>query len=672
MERTHTAYTVVFLLILLTCRLYGQTVCNTPGQNPNTAFPVCGTSVFNQTSVNLCGGRQIPHPTCSPGYDDRNPYYYKFTCFQSGTLGFTITPNNASSDYDWQIFDITGRNPNEIFTNVNLTICSNWSGNPGTTGTNGTAANLHACGGNTPNFSRWPSIIQGREYLLMISHFTNTQAGYKLEFGGGTAVITDPNMPLMQALEVSCGGTEFYLKLNKPVKCSSIAADGSDWEFFNGNVPIASARGAGCNNGFDTDSIIITTVNAVPAGSFALRSKTGTDGNTLLDICDNQLAAGQTLVVNRLPVQPSVIDSIRPVQCRPTEVQLVMSSDMLCNSIAADGSDFQITGPAPVVISGAVQNSCSNGRTNVIRVQFQRPITVGGTYTLSVKQGTDGNTLLNNCAEPTIAGTSATFLAYDSVSGRIDISVQSSCTADTITFSSPSANGINSWKWTETGRGVVGSAAVYQKINTDTGEVRMTLEVSNGVCSGIGVAVVSLSNLRVKAAFDHPGFACPGDTVLFTDRSTGPVSSWYWDLGNGSFSTQPNPPYQFYSSAAPLSQIPVKLVVADDNGCSDTLVQQLQVPNNCYIDVPNAFTPNGDGLNDFLYPLNAWKATDLLFRVYDRYGQLVWETRDWTQKWDGRRKGQPMPSGTLVWTLEYTDSVTGRRFSQKGTTTLIR
>lgn len=657
---------------LLTCLNGTAQNCTTPGQNPSTAFPVCGTGVFIQSSVTLCGGRSIPSPKCNPGYDDRNPYYYKFTCFESGTLGFLITPNNSSSDYDWQIFDITGRNPNDIFSNVSLTICSNWSGNPGETGTNATAANLHECGGNTPQYSQWPTLSRGHEYLLMISHFSNTQAGYKLEFKGGTARITDTTLPLLKEVQVGCSGSEFYVKLNKPVKCSSIAADGSDWEFLNSTVPVTSAVGIGCQNGFDTDSIVLTTSSRLPSGTFALRSKRGRDSNTLLDICDNEVAAGQTLVVNILASSATLPDSMKRVFCKPSELQLVMKEAVLCNSIAADGSDFVISGPAAVSVVSAVQANCSNNLVKEIRVQLRRPITLGGSYTVSIKKGSDGNTLLNACNMETPADASASFTAYDSVSPKIDIQVSSSCSADTIRFSNPQANGINYRQWKESGSGITGNGQVFTRVYTSPGIIQVSLEVSNGICTDSGLAVVNISNLRVKANFDLPAFACPGDSIRFVDKSTGPVASWLWDLGNGNTSSNANPPVQFYTSMVPLSRVPVSLVVSSVNGCTDTLTRLISVPDNCFIAVPNAFTPNRDGLNDFLYPLNAWKAKDLLFRVYNRYGQLVWETRDWSQKWDGRTGGVPAPSGSFVWILQYTEADSAKRIVQKGTTLLIR
>jgi gliding motility-associated-like protein len=649
-----------------------QTICNTPGQNPTSAFPVCGTGTFIQTSVNLCGGRTLPNPTCGSAYDDRNPYYYKFTCFQAGTLGLLITPNANSSDYDWQIFDITGRQPNDIFSVASLVVSSNWSGNPGQTGTNGTANGQHECGGNTPNFSRWPTLVKDHEYLLMISHFSNNQAGYKLEFKGGTAVITDTARPKMQAIQAACSGSQFYLKLNKPVKCLSIAGNGSDWELVNSTIPISAAAGINCTSGFDTDSIMITTASRLPPGTYTIRSRNGTDGNTLLDFCDNAMTTGQQLTVNVLPPAPALPDSFSMQGCRPLELELVMDGPVSCSSIAADGSDFTIDGPAPVAIVGAIQANCRQGEVKTIRIQLARAITIGGSYTVFLKKGTDGNSLLNACNVESPVGSFATFTGYDTVSAKIDIVVKSSCQADTITYSNPIANNANRWSWTEQGTNQTAHTPDFRRIYNTTGEARVLLSVSNGICRDSAVAVVNLSNFRVHAAFEFPDYACPLDTIRFVDKSSGPVASWSWNFGNGNSSNLQVPPIQFYSGVSLVTKVPVSLVVSQANGCRDSVTHLINVPDNCYIAVPNAFTPNGDGLNDFLYPLNAWKATNLLFRVQNRYGQLVWETTDWTRKWDGRIGGIQAPAGTFVWLLQYIEADTGKKVLLKGTTTLIR
>ncbi|HSC54062.1 MAG TPA: T9SS type B sorting domain-containing protein [Phnomibacter sp.] len=659
------------LLCSFALQAYTQT-CNTPGQNPSTAFPVCGTGTFIQSSVNLCGGKLTPSPKCpNSSLQDVNPYWYKFTCFQSGTLGFTVTPNSSTSDYDWQLYDVTNRDVNAVYTNPSWVVSCNWSEYYGTTGTTATAANVMECEGKVPQYSRMPDILVGHDYILLVSHFSNTQAGYRLDFNSGTAVITDTARPALKTLKTSCA-SKFFVKLNKKMKCSSIATDGSDWEFANASVPIASVVGVGCTAGFETDSLIITTVNPVVPGNYTLRAKNGTDGNTMLDLCDAQLPVGAALSVQVGPIAPAAIDSIGKVRCKPSELVIWLSDPVLCKSIAADGSDFTVTGPSAINVSGAVQTDCVGDLTQRVKIQLASPIQTAGIYTVTVKLGTDGNTIESICGLPTPVGSSKTVEGYDTVSARFNFTVNSSCKADTVVYTHPGGNGIIQWQWREQSTGASGTLPSFKRIYEADGQRTVNLAVSNGVCADSASVVFSTLNTRVKAAFEFPAFACPKDSVLFVDKSTGPVAGWKWIFGNGQTSFQQRPPLQFFQSTnTTVEQVSITLVVSHANGCSDTLTQKIKVPNNCYIAVPSGFTPNGDGLNDYLYPLNAYQATNLQFLVYNRYGQVIFQTNDWNRKWDGKINGLLQPAGNYAWKLEYTD-IAGKRIALKGTTMLIR
>src|SRR6476619_5063380 len=113
----------LLLIISLASVLKGfSQPCTTLGQTPSTAFPVCGTSTFNQNNVPICGGSIIPTSCTNGTYRDVNPFYYQFTCFTSGTLGFILDPINNNDDYDWVLFDITGRNPNDIYSDLTLNV----------------------------------------------------------------------------------------------------------------------------------------------------------------------------------------------------------------------------------------------------------------------------------------------------------------------------------------------------------------------------------------------------------------------------------------------------------------------------------------------------------------------------------------------------------------------
>ena len=664
-------FILIILLFLIYKNGFAQTVCNGLGQNPGTAFPVCGTDTFSITSVAICGDRRVPGPCSATPLTDKNPYWYKFTCFTAGTLGFVITPNTLADDYDWQIFDITNHNPADVYTDGSLFVACNWSGDGGLTGASSAGTSLARCDGRgVPKFSTMPTLIQGHEYLLLVSHFSNSQSGYALSFGGGTASITDPVIPGLQKARAACDGTKISIKLNKKMKCTSLAADGSDFTISPAVAPIKGAVGIGCSTGFDMDSVVITLSNFLPPGNYTVTIATGTDGNNLLDNCNRGIPSGQSLPITVFPQISTPMDSIAKTGCAPAELQLVFRDPMLCSSIAADGSDFVITGTSPVTVAGAAGICNADGYATIIRVRLATPIQVAGTYQLRLQTGSDGNTIFNECRGETIAGSFKTLTTKDTVSALFTATTHFGCVADTIAYTHDGRNGVNKWQWSfDNG---ITSRAKDTSITWQTdGQKRATLIVSNGTCSDTAIASLLLSS-RVTAAFEATAVVCPGDPATFRDTSTGPVVSWNWTFGNGNVSSSKNPTTQLYPSSNFTSDIPVQLIVMNNAGCADTAMHTIRVVGNCYIAIPKAFSPNNDGLNDYLYPTNAYKAKELTFRVYNRVGQLLFETRDWTNKWDGTFKGNPQDPGTYVWILTYTNIDSGKRIELKGSTVLIR
>lgn len=663
--------------------------CSALGQTPATAFPVCGTATFNQQIVPICTNNNVPAGSCG-SYPDTNPFWYRFTCIKSGTLGFLVTPNNLNDDYDWSLFDITNRNPMDVYDSSSFLVTYNWSGNTslesaqgytGVTGTSPGSTQLFACatnpqqlGGNPPftnasTQNAMPQIIQGHTYLLLVSHYTPTQTGYILSFNGGTASITDSGPDTLQKASVLCDATTIYVKLSKSMKCSSVAPDGSDFSISPAVTTVVSATGINCGSAFDMDSVLIKLSSPLPPGDYTINAKIGSDGNTLLDDCDNQIAPGDNIAFKVLPIAPTPLDSIEPVGCEPRSLQLVFSKPIQCSSIAPDGSDFTISGPSPVSIISATGN-CSNGSSYTIQLILNGPIFTGGIYKLTLVPGSDGNTVVDICNQQTPAGSTINFTASDAVNGQLGYQILPGCNLDSIQFTSSNNPSINQRLWSFDSS-LSSNLQNPLEIDTLMGNHTVQLIVSNGVCSDTTNASFSLSN-GFKASFTGPQNICPIDQVVFQNTSTGNILGWYWDFGDGSNSTDQNPAPHLYPPSNDQVVYSVKLIAEYAPGCTDTATASLIKVKSCFITVPSAFTPNGDGLNDFLYPLNAYKATNLEFRVYNRYGQLVFETKDWTHKWDGSYHGKPQDSGTFVWTLGYTDTETGKRIFQKGTSILIR
>ncbi len=663
----------IFIFILLAFGRIEAQVCTTLGQNPSTAFPVCGTNTFTQATVPYCGGRDIPGPCSRDGLKDLNPFWYKFTCYTPGTLAFKITPVDLNDDYDWQIFDITGHDPNDIYTDASLFVACNWSGNPGTTGTNASGTSLQDCAGYTyPTFSKMPVLKMGRDYLLLVSHFTTftpSQNGYDLSFGGGTAVITDPVLPDLKAANTSCDATQITVVLNKKMKCTSLAANGSDFTISSANSTIISAASNSCASSFDMDTVQLKLNKPLPPGNYTLTIVNGNDNNTLLDNCDRNITAGNNLPFTVLPVQPTAMDSLTTPACAPQSIHLVFKKNILCSSIAADGSDFKITGPSLVAVSSAA-GTCVNGVSSEITVNLAGAIVVGGSYQVTLLNGSDGNTIINECGQQTPAGSSINFSLKDTVSASFTYQLSQGCTADAISFFHNGNNGVNSWLWSLDYAGSStkqNPTAIYNNFSPKT----IVLSVSNGLCSDSTTQIITLDN-ELKAAFEVNNIICPEDTATFVNSSIGNIVSYSWDLGDGTISNLQTPLPEHYPVLLGEKIYTLRLIVKNNIGCFDTAYNNMKVLKSCYIAVPTAFTPNGDGLNDYLFPLNAFKADNLDFQVYDRRGNLVFHTNDWTAKWDGRIKGEPQDTGVYVWMLRYTNHDTGKKVFQKGTSILIR
>lgn len=122
--------------------------------------------------------------------------------------------------------------------------------------------------------------------------------------------------------------------------------------------------------------------------------------------------------------------------------------------------------------------------------------------------------------------------------------------------------------------------------------------------------------------------------------------------------------------ASPLLDTDYIVVFTDLNGCSVQDTVKVTVTFIEGIGVPQAFSPNGDGHNDQLV-VKGLGIDQMNFKIYNRYGQLIFETDEQNHGWDGSFKGKAENPGVFVWVLDY-ELLNGTRNLIKGTTTLIR
>lgn len=159
------------------------------------------------------------------------------------------------------------------------------------------------------------------------------------------------------------------------------------------------------------------------------------------------------------------------------------------------------------------------------------------------------------------------------------------------------------------------------------------------------------------------------NTVHFIDLSQG-AAHWNWQLGRFKTTIEQNPTYSFPDTGI----VKIRLIVTHEAGCKDSLIKYLDIRPIVLWNMPNAFTPNGDGLNDgFLGKGYLEGATNFKMTIWNRWGEKVYETSNPTDDWNGRadNTGGLSPAGVYVYLVSFTGP-RGEPFEFKGFATLIR
>jgi gliding motility-associated-like protein len=124
--------------------------------------------------------------------------------------------------------------------------------------------------------------------------------------------------------------------------------------------------------------------------------------------------------------------------------------------------------------------------------------------------------------------------------------------------------------------------------------------------------------------------------------------------------------------ATPMVTTTYTVIGTSANGCTDTAMVTVTVLPMSHLYVPNAFTPNNDGLNDVFRVIPDGSFDTILLQVFNRWGELVFESNHVNDGWDGNFKNHPQEIGTYVYHVVATDNETLQTIELKGNITLLR
>lgn len=201
------------------------------------------------------------------------------------------------------------------------------------------------------------------------------------------------------------------------------------------------------------------------------------------------------------------------------------------------------------------------------------------------------------------------------------------------------------------------------------GTYTVMLVVSNPKsCNGVDTFTMTIKNKKLpKADFTfEPLIPEMNKPITFTNRSID-AATYDWGFGDGTGSTAENPPPHMYKRTG---QYRVCLMVRSADGCPDSMCKTVSADIRPLLDVPTAFSPNGDGVNDILFVEGAAIAT-LDFKIFNRWGEVVFQTDDIKKGWDGKLRGKEQEMEVYAYTL-YVTFIDDSSTSKQGNITLLR
>jgi FOG: PKD repeat len=159
------------------------------------------------------------------------------------------------------------------------------------------------------------------------------------------------------------------------------------------------------------------------------------------------------------------------------------------------------------------------------------------------------------------------------------------------------------------------------------------------------------------------------NTVNFIDKSQG-AYRWNWQIGPKYTTVVQNPTYTFNDTGV----VKIKLIVTHEAGCQDEMEKEIDIKPEITWYMPNAFTPNGDGKNDDFFGKGyMYGATNFRMTIWNRWGEMVYETNNPNDKWNGEKhnSGGMSPEGVYIYLVTFTGP-RGHAHEYKGFVTVVR
>ena len=348
--------------------------------------------------------------------------------------------------------------------------------------------------------------------------------------------------------------------------------------------------------------------------------------------------------------------------------------DPLTGCPGSDSVPFKVNALPVITVVPASPSIC-------VGQSMQLVASGGNTYAWSPATGLSSAVVNNPIAAPTVTSTYELTVTdanscIDSVAVTVTVNPAptASFTADEVCANTPTiftnnstpANNTYVWNF---GDGTTSTAADPTHTYTASDSFKVTLTAQLGSCSTTDTNYVVVFP-AVKAGFTANTLVSYNDStdpVVFTDRSTN-ATIWNWSFGDLTSSSIQSPSHVYNAPGV----YTVTLVASNQFGCIDSLTRDnyIDIYPVPVVFIPNAFTP-GQGLANNILKVYSTGAVYFEWVIFDRIGELVYQSNNINDGWDGTYKGKPAAPGVYVYNLKIVFEDNSTRH-YKGGVTLLR
>ena len=330
-------------------------------------------------------------------------------------------------------------------------------------------------------------------------------------------------------------------------------------------------------------------------------------------------------------------------------VPVIATTDAICNGACNGTASVATTGG-----NGAYSFAWSGG------IAGNTPSATGicaGSYTVTVSDANNCSTAaLFTIGEPEALDIDAIASVNETCPGSCDGSI-------TITDPQGAQYSINGGTGFQTGNPFTGLCP---------GEYAIVMLDANG-CTASGIAsIASPPPVIAYFTFSPDSLLASDPEAQFNNLSSPNATAFSWDFAGLGSSTAASPTFTFPGTLGGLYT--VCLTATDANGCPDTYCAPVQVFDALLVHVANVFSPNDDGINEGFAPVfnMNWAVGDYEFLVFNRWGELLYETHVVDEKWDGVHGGGGVETEVFVWKLRCRDRLTRQWIERIGHVTVLK